>query len=272
MYAFLPSTAKAVKSPEELLQYLTPNGILYLVLNRPEVSNAFNGKQMSNIIAALEEAEENPDVRVVILTGSGKHFCAGGDIHYMRALAENSFEANKEDALQMAQLMYTLHEFQKPTIARVNGAAFGGGVGLLCCCDMAFGSPKTKICLSEVKIGMVAATIGPYIVKAVGTRQAHRYMLTAEVLDAIEAQKAGFLSGVFEEDALDHEIQQLAENICKNGPQAIQTSKALLQNLAPLQVDEHLMDYTAEVIATIRASEEGKEGLSAFLEKRKPKF
>ena len=272
MFAFLPDNAIPIDSPLTLPRFITPEGILFLVLNRPEVSNAFNGEQISHIIDALEAAETNPNVRVVILTGAGKHFCAGGDIQYMRRLGQNSFEDNKEDALQMAQLMFTLHELQKPTIARVNGAAFGGGVGLLCCCDMAFGSPKTKVCLSEVKIGMVAATIGPYIVKAIGTRQAHRYMLTAEILESEAARHAGFLSDVFPQESMDKEILQRAQAICNNGPQSVQTSKALLLNLAAQQVDENIMDYTAEIIASARASAEGKEGLSAFLEKRKPNF
>lgn len=272
MVPFIPNHAKALPSSEELLLFLTPEGVLYLVMNRPEVSNAFNGAQMQNIIEVLEDAANDPEVKVVILTGNEKNFCAGGDISYMKRLGENSFEENKEDALLMAQLMFSLHEFPKPTLARVNGAAYGGGVGLVCCCDMAFGTEKTKLCLSEVKIGMVPATIGPYINKALGTRNAHRYMLSAEVVTGQNAVDAHFLSDIFPENTFDEDLYQLAKKIAQHGPQALQTTKAILLNVAPHQVDDGIIDYTAEVIANIRSSEEGKEGLSAFLEKRKPNF
>ncbi len=169
-------------SHESVQEFLSPDGVLYIVMNRPEVQNAFNSEQIVLLTEALENVESNPEVKAVVLCGEGKNFCAGGDINYMRRMGQNSFQENKEDALQLAHLMHTLNEFPKPTIARVNGAAYGGGVGLLCCCDMAFGTEETKICLSEVKIGMVPATIGPYVINAIGLRNAHRFMLTAEVM------------------------------------------------------------------------------------------
>ena len=272
MHSFLPPSCQDITKEKELQQFLSPEGVLYLVMNRPEVQNAFNGKQIENIILALEDAEENEAVKLIVLTGAGKNFSAGGDINYMRSLGENSFDENKADALQMALLMNRLNECEKPTVARVNGAAFGGGVGLLCCCDMAFGTENTKVCLSEVKIGMVPATIGPYIVKAIGLRNAHRYMLTAEVLKGKEAVDANFLSGCFDASSFDEELQQLCAKIASNAPNALATTKALLLNIAYHNVDENLIDYTADVIATARDSAEGKEGLSAFLEKRKPRF
>jgi len=272
VYTFLPLSCKEITKEKELQQFLSPEGILYLIMNRSEVQNAFNGKQIENILIALEDAEENDGVNVIVLTGAGKNFSAGGDINYMRSLGENSFEENKADALQMALLMNRLNECEKPTIARVNGAAFGGGVGLLCCCDMAFGTENTKICLSEVKIGMVPATIGPYIVKAIGLRNAHRYMLTAEVLKGKEAVEASFLSDIFNEDQFDQALIDVCKKIANNAPNALATTKALLLNIAYQPVDDNLIDYTADVIATARDSKEGKEGLSAFLEKRKPNF
>ena len=174
-------------SHNSVQEFLTPDGVLYIVMNRPEVQNAFNSKQIVLLTEALENAASNPEVKVVVLCGEGKNFCAGGDINYMKQMGQNSFQENKEDALQLAHLMHTLNELPKPTIARVNGAAYGGGVGLLCCCDMAFGTEDTKICLSEVKIGMVPATIAPYVMNAIGLRNAHRLMLTAEVMQGQEA-------------------------------------------------------------------------------------
>lgn len=272
MYDFLPPDHKALSTDKSLQQFLTKDGALYLVLNRPEVYNAFNGELIENILEALEEAAENDSVRLLILTGSGKNFCAGGDINYMRSLGTNNFEENKEDALQMAYLMQALNEFPKPTIARVNGAAYGGGVGLLCCCDMAFGTENTKVCLSEVKIGMVPATIGPHILKAIGTRNAHRLMLTAEVMQGQDAVDHQLLTGLFREEEFDQQIQSIAKKISQNAPEALNITKALLLNLAYQPINDGVIEYTADVIANVRASEEGKEGLAAFLEKRKPKF
>ncbi len=272
MYDFLPSNYKVLSADTSLQQFLSKDGALYLVLNRPDVHNAFNGELIQHLLETLEEAAENEAVRLLILTGSGKNFCAGGDINYMRSLGTNSFEENKEDALQMAYLMQALHEFPKPTIARVNGAAYGGGVGLLCCCDMAFGTLETKVCLSEVKIGMVPATIGPYVLKAIGARNAHRLMLTAEVMQGQTAVDQQLLTALFKEEEFDLQIQSIAKKISHNAPAALNITKALLLNLAYQPINDGVVDYTAEVIANVRASEEGKEGLAAFLEKRRPKF
>lgn len=272
MYDFLPSDYDAISTGKSLEQFLTNDGALYLVLNRPEVRNAFNGELIEQILLALDDAADNESVRSIVLTGSGSNFCAGGDINYMRSLGTNSFEENKEDALQMAYLMQALHEFPKPTIARVNGAAYGGGVGLLCCCDMAFGTSNTTICLSEVKIGMVPATIGPYILKAIGVRNAHRLMLTAEVMQGKAAVEHQLLTQIIEEEKLDDFLHQLTKKIGTNAPEATAISKALLLNIAYQPINEGVVDYTAEVIANVRASKEGKEGLAAFLEKRKPSY
>lgn len=271
-FDFLPNNCTFLPGDDALRQALSPDGVLYLIMNRPEVLNAFNGKQIGNITHALENAAENELVRVVVLTGAGDNFCAGGDIQHMKAIGKKNQEENKEDALKMALLMNTLHEFPKPTIARVNGNAFGGGVGLLCCCDMAFGSVETKICLSEVKIGMVPATIGPYVMRAVGLRYAHRLMLSAEVMQGQAAVDCHLLSGIFSKKEMNEQINALAKKISRHAPQALQATKALLLNLAYQPIEEGLIDYTADVIANARESEEGKEGLSAFLEKRRPSF
>lgn len=272
MYDFLPPDHKALSTDKSLQQFLTKEGALYLVLNRPEVHNAFNSELIENILLALDEAADNDAVRMLILTGSGTNFCAGGDINYMQSLGTNSFEENKEDAMQMAYLMQALNEFPKPTIARVNGAAYGGGVGLLCCCDMAFGTENTKVCLSEVKIGMVPATIGPYVLKTIGVRNAHRLMFTAEVVQGQDAVDHQLLTDLFKEEEFDQQIQSIAKKISQNAPEALNITKALLLNLAYQPINDGVVDYTADVIANVRASEEGKEGLAAFLERRKPNF
>ena len=253
-------------------EFLTPDGVLYIVMNRPEVQNAFNSKQIVLLTEALENAASNPEVKVVVLCGEGKNFCAGGDINYMKQMGQNSFQENKEDALQLAHLMHTLNELPKPTIARVNGAAYGGGVGLLCCCDMAFGTEDTKICLSEVKIGMVPATIAPYVMNAIGLRNAHRLMLTAEVMQGQEAVNCNFLNDIFPTSEFSKKVDTLALKITTNAPNALEITKSILLNLAHQPVDEGVIDYTADVIASVRESEEGKEGLTSFIEKRKPNW
>ncbi len=259
-------------SHKSVQEFLTPDGVLYIVMNRPEVQNAFNSKQIVLLTEALENAASNPEVKVVVLCGEGKNFCAGGDINYMKRMGQNSFQENKEDALQLAHLMHTLNEFPKPTIARVNGAAYGGGVGLLCCCDMAFGTEDTKICLSEVKIGMVPATIAPYVMNAIGLRNAHRLMLTAEVMQGQEAVNCNFLNAIFPTSEFSKKVDALALKITTNAPNALEVTKSILLNLAHQPVDEGVIDYTADVIASVRESEEGKEGLTSFIEKRKPNW
>ncbi|MGB2397857.1 MAG: enoyl-CoA hydratase-related protein [Flavobacteriaceae bacterium] len=272
LFDFLPSNCTSLNSDETVLLRRSAEGVLYVIMNRPQVHNAFDGQQIEKLIEVLEKAEDDPRVKVIVLTGAGENFCAGGDLNHMRAIGENSFEENKADALRLALLMNRLHEFPKPTIARVNGAAYGGGVGLVCCCDMAFGTAQTTLCLSEVKIGMVPATIGPYIIKAIGLRHAHRFMLTAESIKGQQAVDTNFLSHIFEQEEFSEKVNTIAKKITYNAPNAVQISKALLLNLAYQNIDENSIDYTADVIASVRESEEGKEGLSAFLEKRKPKF
>ena len=259
-------------SHESVQEFLSPKGILYVVMNRPEVHNAFNSEQIVLLTQALENAESNPEVKVVVLCGEGENFCAGGDINYMQNMGQNSFEENKEDALQLAHLMHTLNEFPKPTIARVNGAAYGGGVGLVCCCDMAFGTEDTTICLSEVKIGMVPATIAPYVMNTIGLRNAHRLMLTAEVMQAQEAIRYQFLNDIFPAIEFNEKVDAIASKITTNAPNALEITKSLLLNLAHQPIDESVIDYTADVIASVRESDEGKEGLKSFLEKRKPSW
>ena len=261
---------KNQSSKEQLLEFISPEGVLYLVMNRPEVHNAFDSEQIKNLTEALVNAKSNPKVRVIVLAGEGKSFCAGGDINYMKTVGQNSFEENKADALALAQLMNTLCYHPKPTIAQVKGAVFGGGVGLVCCCDIAVGSSDIKLALSEVKIGVIASTISPYVINAVGTKTAKRFMLTGETLTSEKALKHGFISEIADTNQLDDAIEILTQSLLKNGPEALQKTKALVFEVAQKEIDKKLVDFTADSIAQVRSSPEAKEGLSAFLEKRKP--
>jgi methylglutaconyl-CoA hydratase len=257
---------------EELKISLDERGVMRIVLNRPDVHNAFDDHQIQRMIAALESAESNPKVRVVILAGEGKSFSAGGDLNYMRRMAGNTFEENKQDAGELARLMKTLNFLAKPTIARVHGAAFGGGVGLAACCDIAIGTAKAKFCLSEVKVGMVPATIAPYVARTIGEKAARRYFATAEVITAERALTLGLLSELVEEDKLDSTIEEIAVALLSNAPEGVRKAKQIVFDIVNGDVTDAIVAHTVEFIAEIRNSDEGREGLTAFLEKRKPNW
>lgn len=254
-----------------LLKELTPNGVLTLTLNRPDSHNAFDDVLAAQIINALESAASDDAVRVVILAGAGKSFSAGGDANYMRRMGSNSFEDNLKDGGQLASLMKSLFTFPKPTIARVQGAAYGGGVGLVACCDIAVGGPRAKFCLSEVKLGMVPATISPYVIKAIGARAARRYFTTAEIIGGERALQLGLLAELVDEAELDNTIDGIVAAILNNGPNAVQRAKRLVGEVDG-EISQSLIDDTVRCIAEIRDSDEGREGLTAFLEKRKPNW
>jgi len=255
-----------------LLRTLSPYGVLTLTMNRPEVHNAFDDHQVLRLSAALEEAAANTHVRVIILASEGKSFSAGGDIEYMRRMGENAYEDNLRDGRQLARMLNTLDRLPKPTIARVQGAAIGGGVGLACCCDFAIGSPRTVFATSEAKLGMVAATISPYVVATVGQKAARRMFLSALPVSADQALGLGLLSSLVAHEELDAAVQALAKTLLKNGPQALRRSKELAFAVSDRPVTEALIATTVEVIAEVRESTEGREGLSAFLEKRSPNW
>ena len=257
---------------EELKVSIDERGVMRIVLNRPEVHNAFDDYQIQRLIAALESAQSNPQVRVVILAGEGKSFSAGGDLNYMRRMAGNTFEENKQDAGQLARLMKTLNFLAKPTIARVQGAAFGGGVGLAACCDIVIGTPKTKFCLSEVKVGMVPATIAPYVARTIGEKAARRFFATAEVISAEKALALGLLSELVDEEKLDSTIEEITVALLSNAPEGVRKAKQIVFDTVNGDVTDAIIEHTVEFIAEIRNSDEGREGLSAFLEKRKPNW
>ena len=241
-----------------------------LRLNRPELHNAFDAGLVAGLTSALERAGADPAVRVVVLEGAGASFSAGADLNWMRGMAAASEAENREDALRLARLMRTLDELPKPTIAKVHGAAFGGGVGLVACCDIAIGATEAKFGLTESRLGLLPAVISPYVIAAIGARQARRWFASAELFDASEAQRIGLLHDVVNPTALDTAVQRQVELLLKAGPIASASAKTLVRRVASGGNGEQLDADNAELIARLRVSPEGQEGLSAFLDKRKP--
>ena len=245
-------------------------GVARLRLNRPDLHNAFDAGLIAGLTAALERVGADPAVRAVVLEGEGPSFSAGADLHWMRGMAAASEAENRADALALARLMRTLDELPKPTIARVHGAAFGGGVGLVACCDIAIGASGAKFGLTESKLGLLPAVISPYVVAAIGPREARRWFATAELFDAHEARRIGLLHDVVEADALDAAVQRQLDFLRKAGPHAAATAKTLVRRVAAGGDGAALDAANADLIAALRVSREGQEGLSAFLDKRKP--
>lgn len=254
------------------IQLAINNSIATITLNRPEIHNAFDDVLIKSLTDQLQQLEQNNSVRVVLLTANGKSFSAGADMNWMRRIANYSKEENYHDALAMAHMMNTLYRLSKPTIALVQGAAYGGGVGLVACCDIAIATPSAMFCLSEVKLGLIAASIGPYVVAALGERAARRYLLTAERFDAHEAYRLGLIHQVVDDTILLNTGQQMAQQLLNNGPQALSIVKRFLTQINHQSIDDTLIKFSAETIANIRATPEAQEGLSAFLEKRKPSW
>ena len=249
---------------------LDERGVAALTIDRPEVHNAFDDQLIQRLLQALEAIEADPKARVLILRSEGKSFSAGADLRWMRRMADYSPAENRADALQLAALMQRLNTLSKPTIARVQGATFGGGVGLVACCDMAIGTRAARFALSEVRLGLIPAVISPYVVAAIGERSARRYFQTAERFDAEEARRIGLLHAVVDEDELDAAIADLVDNLLKGGPEALAAAKDLIFSVAHRPLTEAVIRDTADRITVTRASEEGREGLNAFLEKRAP--
>jgi methylglutaconyl-CoA hydratase len=245
-------------------------GVATVTLNNPAKHNVFDDKTIEDLTAAFEQISTSKDVRVMILAATGKNFCAGGDLAWMKRMAKYSYDENLNDSKVLARMFKILNFLTVPTIARVQGVAFGGGVGLVSCCDMAVATPDASFSLSEVKIGLIPAVISPYVVAAIGQRAARRYFTTAERFDAQTAFKLGLVSKVVEKEQLNSEIDKLAETLLANSPTAIVDAKQLIFDVAGRKIDDELIDFTCERIADIRVSANGQEGLSAFLEKRKP--
>ena len=252
------------------LEVLRDGPIATVWLNRPEVHNAFNVPLIADLKAACRQLEAEDAVRVVVLAGRGKSFCAGADLSWMKAAGEASIEENTTDARRLASMLQTLAELRKPTIARVHGSALGGGLGLAAACDLCVATTNAVFAASEVRLGIIAATISPYVLRAIGQRQACRYLLTAERISAAQAHAIGLAHEVVAPDLLDAKIAELIYALLQGGPKALAASKALIRAVANHPVDEKLVHETARQIAELRATPEGHEGLAAFLAKRPP--
>lgn len=251
------------------LLHLRDGAVARLRLNRPALHNAFDATVIAALTGALEAVGRDPDVRVVVLEGEGASFSAGADLNWMRGMAAASEDENRRDSLALARLMRTLDECPKPTIARVHGAAFGGGVGLVACCDIAIAGAGTKFGLTESRLGLLPAVISPYVIAAIGPRQARRWFATAETFDAATALRIGLVHEVAaDEAALDAAVARQVDLLLKAGPVAAASAKALVRRVAAEHDRDRLDADNAALIAGLRVSDEGQEGLAAFLDKR----
>jgi len=243
-----------------------------ITLDRPEIHNAFNDEMLIELIDTFKEIQSKKgEIRVVVLTGNGKSFCAGADMNWMKKMIHYSYEENIEDSNQLSECMYRLYSLPQPTIARVNGAAIGGGMGLVAACDIVVAQENAVFSLSEVKLGLVPACISPYVVKRAGESKCREFFLSGERISAEKALSAGLVNEVIPLDQLDSTVDRWIEQFLKNGPEALAVCKKLLEKVPSMSLEE-AKAYTADGIAKLRISEEGQEGMNAFLEKRKPKW
>jgi methylglutaconyl-CoA hydratase len=247
-------------------------GVATVALNRPEVRNAFNDEVIAELTAAFSELEDRAEVRCVVLAGHGPAFCAGADLNWMKRMAGYSRDENLADAAALANMLRAIYRCPKPTIARIQGDVYAGGTGLVAACDIAVSADTAHYCLSEVKLGLIPATISPYVIRAMGARAAHRYFLTAERFSAAEALRIGFVHEVVTADRLDAKVAELAQALVQAGPAAVKACKALVQDVAEKVITRLLIDRTVQNIADIRTSDEGREGIQSFLQKRKPNW
>jgi methylglutaconyl-CoA hydratase len=243
-----------------------------ITLSRPDVRNAFNDEVIAELKTAFIEAGQAVDVRCVVLAAEGPAFCAGADLNWMRRMADYTRDENLADAGQLAAMLRAIYECPKPTIARVQGDVFAGGVGLVAACDIAVSVDTATYCLSEVKLGLIPATISPYVIRAMGARASHRYFLTAERFSAAEAHRIGLVHEVVAADALDAQVAELTSALVSASPNAVRACKRLVQDVAEREIDDDLVAHTVAGIADIRSSAEGKEGVQSFLQKRKPNW
>ncbi|HKP65887.1 MAG TPA: enoyl-CoA hydratase/isomerase family protein [Casimicrobiaceae bacterium] len=246
------------------------DGIATVTLNRPAIHNAFDETLIAKLTQTFVDLDDERDVRVVVLAGAGRSFCAGADLNWMRRMAAFGHDENLRDATALAAMLRALYALSKPTIARVHGAAYGGGVGLIAACDIAIAVPEATFALTEAKLGLIPATIGPYVIEAIGARQARRYFLTAERFAAAEALRIGLVHEVVESQQLDARIDGIIGALRAAGPFAQLECKALIRGVAHRPIDADVISGTAGHIAAVRASPEGKEGVAAFLGKRTP--
>lgn len=243
-----------------------------VTLNRPEVRNAFNDSTIAELTLVFEQLGRSEAVRAVILAASGAAFCAGADLNWMKKMAGFSDAENMADAVKLADMLRIIYLCPKPVVAKIQGDCYAGGMGLVAACDIAVASGEAHFCLSEVRLGLIPATISPYVIQAIGHNAARRYFLTAERFSAQEALRIGLLHEVASSDALDAHVAAIAKALVANGPAAVASAKTLVRDMAGQPLTDALVADTAERIAHIRASSEGREGVAAFLDKRKPSW
>lgn len=241
-----------------------------VTLNRPEVRNAFNDAVIAELTAAFAELGQDTSLRAIVLAAEGKAFCAGADLNWMKAFARYSWDENHADAAKLAEMLWTIYSCPLPVIARVQGDVYAGGVGLVSCADIVVAVDAAGFCLSEAKLGLLPATIGPYVLRALGEQVSRRYFLTAERFSAAEAHRLGLVHELATAETLDDKVAALTAALCANGPAAVKACKKLVQDLAHAPISADLRDDTARRIADIRASAEGREGVQSFLNKSKP--
>ncbi len=257
---------------QELLTQIDEHGVATLRLNRPQVHNAFDDQLIATLITRIKELEASKQVRMLVLASEGKSFSAGADLGWMKRMAEYSKQENVADALELAELMKCLDRFTRPTMALVQGAAYGGALGLLACCDMVIASHRASFCLSEVRLGLIPAVISPYVVAAIGPRAARRYFQSAERFDATEAHRLGLVHELVPPEDLEERGRQFCSTLLQNGPRAMKAAKALIPLVTKGAIDDEMIQETAGRIAEARASDEGREGLGAFFDKRSPNW
>ena len=252
----------------ETLEIVVEHGVATIWMNRPDVHNAFNAQLIADITAACRQLDADDAVRVVVLAGRGKSFSAGADLNWMKAAGEASVEANLADARKLAGMLSTLAEMRKPTIARVQGAALGGGMGLASACDICVASDKAVFATSEVKFGIIPSAISPYVIRAIGERQSYRYFQTAERISAQRAGEIGLAHEVVASEDLDAKVREIVTALLQGGPKSQAAAKDLIRAVANRPVSDELVEDTARRISSLRATPEAKEGLDAFLSKR----
>jgi len=255
------------------LYIVDDRGVATVTLSQPEIHNAFDDAVIATLSEAFAGIAADRRVKAMVLASTGKSFSAGADLNWMRRMASYNVEQNNADASKLAEMLRRLNTLPVVTIARVQGAAFGGGVGLVSCCDIAVAAPEASFCLSEVKIGLIPATISPYVINAIGERAARRYFTTAEVISADKALELGLVSErVDSAEQLDEAVEQILKSVLRNGPDAMAAAKSLVLDYANRQIDDALIADSSRRIAETRVSSEGQEGLTAFLEKRRPNW
>jgi len=256
----------------ETLNLTIESQLATVTLNRPDVRNAFNETTIAEITQVFRQLDTEPQVRAVVLAANGSAFCAGADLNWMKKMADYTHAENLADAGQLANMLAAIYHCSKPVVAKIQGDCYAGGMGLVAACDVAISVDTANYCLSEVKLGLIPATISPYVIKAMGESAARRYFVTAERFAASQAQRIGFVHEVVTAEALDSKVAEIVKALVSNSPNAVRQAKKLVQDIASREITPALVAETVEGIAQIRASEEGREGVRSFLEKRKPSW